>query len=81
MITTVNRWGTSFGIRLSKNLLESFEISDKTKLEVTTDGDKIILRKVKENPLTIADYFKNYPKDEFYKQDEFDWGKPVGDEV
>ncbi|MCL2086263.1 MAG: hypothetical protein FWH05_01555 [Oscillospiraceae bacterium] len=80
--TTVNRWGTQYGVIFNKNFLSSLGITDKTKLDVMVDGDKIILTRSKgQTRKSIQEYFKDYPTDKFFHQEEFDWGKPVGDEI
>ena len=48
IITTANKWGTSYGIRVTKSILEQFPMQDKEKLEVHIDGDRLIFTRVKE---------------------------------
>jgi len=46
--TTANKWGTSYGIRITKGILEHFPMNDKERLDVHVDGDKLIFTKSKE---------------------------------
>ena len=56
MTTTVNRWGTSYGIRLPKSIIEAFPLDDKQRLDVKIEGDKIILTRPKEPQKTLMEY-------------------------
>jgi len=56
MTTTVNRWGTSYGVRLPKSLLKAFPLDDKQKLNITIDGDKIILTRPREQHKSLREY-------------------------
>lgn len=62
MTTTVNRWGTGYGIRVPKSILEIFPLDDKQKLDVRIEGDKIIFSHQKEPHKTFREYL-----------DEFGW--------
>ena len=65
--TTINRWGTSYGIRITKPIIDMFPVSDKQKLDVEVKGDKIIFTRSKEPHKTLTEYF-----------DEYEWnGKPL----
>ena len=46
--TTATKWGSSYGIRITKSILEQFPMEDKEKLKVSVDGDKLIFTKVRE---------------------------------
>ena len=62
MTTTINRWGTSYGIRVTKAMIDQFPISDKQKLNVEISGDKIIFTRAKEvkTHKSLAEYLKEY---------------------
>ena len=45
--TTATKWGTSYGIRLNKSILEQFPVQNKEILEVQVDKDKIIFTRAK----------------------------------
>ena len=80
--TTVNRWGSQYGVRFSKKFLSSLNIADKTRLDIMVEGDKIILTRSKvQARKSIQEYFKDYPTDQFFHQEELDWGEPVGGEL
>jgi antitoxin component of MazEF toxin-antitoxin module len=58
--TTINRWGTSYGIRITKPIIDLFPVSDKQKLDVEVRGDKIIFTRSKEPHKTLAEYLDEY---------------------
>ncbi len=81
MMTRVQKWGNSQGLRLSKELLSDVEISVGDAVDVTVrDGSLIItpVRRVR-GALDLRELVKRIPKD--YKPEELEWGDPVGREV
>ena len=84
MTTTANKWGASLGIRLTKPVLEIFEIDDKTLLELDVQKDRIIIKRARvQQKLTLeelfADFVGEYEMTEYMKQWENQ--KPKGNEV
>ena len=84
MTTTANRWGAALGIRLTKPVLETFAIDEKTLLELDVSQDKIIITRAKVQPrLTLEELFENFDG-EYEMTDELkDWEgmRPAGSEV
>jgi len=81
MITKVQKWGNSQGIRLSKELLSHVEINVGDAVDVAVrDGALVVtpLRRVRGGH-DLRDLVRRIPKD--YKPEELDWGYPVGREV
>lgn len=84
--TTVNRWGSQYGVRFSKGFLSSLNITDKTRLDVAVDGDKIILTRSKiqeKSPLTLEKLFENWDGQPYeLANEEREWldMPPVGKE-
>jgi len=78
----VNRWGNSLGIRFPSELVNHVQLKEKSLVEISTDGSKIIITKAveKEPRKTIQELFAQYPTD-FIEDEEIDWGDPVGGEV
>ena len=82
--TTANRWGSALGIRLTKPVLETFAIDEKTLLELDVKQDRLIITRAKIQPkTTLEELFENY--DEEYKTpntlEEWEQMKPAGSEV
>lgn len=81
MITKVQKWGNSQGIRLSKALLSDVEINVGDAVDVAVrDGALVVtpLRRVRGGH-DLRELIRRIPKD--YKPEELDWGSPVGREV
>ena len=84
MTTTANRWGSALGIRLTKPVLETFTIDDKTLLELDVQQDRIIITRAKIQPkISLDELFENFDG-EYEMTDELkEWEqmKPVGSEI
>jgi antitoxin MazE len=79
MITSLKRWGNSQGLRFSKEMLEAIGISIYDKVNVEVKDRKIIISKVQDEKINLKELFADYQSD--YKTEEFNWGKPKGEEV
>jgi antitoxin component of MazEF toxin-antitoxin module len=86
MTTTINRWGTSYGIRIPKTILDKFPLGDKQKLDIEVKNDKIILTRSKMPHKSLAEYLNEFGWDgktpELTDEDR-EWLdlSPVGEEV
>lgn len=81
MITKVQKWGNSQGVRLSKELLSDVEINVGDMVDVAVrDGTLVVtpVRRVRGGH-DLRELVGRIPKD--YKPEELDWGYPVGREV
>ena len=81
MITKVQKWGNSQGIRLSKELLSDVEINVGDVVDVAVrDGALVVtpMRRVRGGH-DLRELVRRIPKD--CKPGELDWGHPVGREV
>ena len=81
MITKVQKWGNSQGVRLSKELLSDAAINVGDAVDVALrDGALVVtpLRRVRGGH-DLRMLVKRVPKD--YKPEELDWGLPVGREA
>jgi len=81
MITRVQKWGNSQGLRLSKELLSHVDISVGDEVEVTVRDGSIIITPVHRvrGRLDLRELVRRIPED--YEPEELDWGDPVGREV
>jgi len=80
MVTKVQRWGNSQGLRLAKQVLEEARISVGDPVDVSTrDGVIVIIpvRRVR-GRLSLQELVSRIPKN--YKSKEVEWGEPVGKE-
>ena len=81
MVTKVQRWGNSQGVRLSKALLSDVEINVGDAVDVAVrDGALVVtpVRRVRGGH-DLRELVRRIPKD--YRPEELDWGYPVGREV
>jgi len=81
MVTKIQKWGNSQGIRLAKRVLEDAHISVGDDVDVTTRDGVIILAPVKRvrGKQSLRDLVSKIPKN--YQTEELDWGDAVGKEV
>ena len=81
MITKVQKWGNSQGLRLSKELLSNVDLSVGDAVEVAArDGVLVITpaRRVRGGH-DLRQLVKDMPAG--YKVEDLDWGPPAGHEV
>jgi len=81
MITRVQKWGNSQGVRLSKELLSDVEIRLGESVDIAVrEGSLVVtpLRRVR-GGRDLRELVSRIPKG--YQTEELDWGLPVGKEV
>ena len=79
MMTSIQKWGNSQGLRIPKILLESLKWAENEQIEMILGDGEITLRPVKAKRRSIQELFADYQGD--YQPSEIDWGEPEGDEV
>jgi antitoxin MazE len=81
MVTKVQRWGNSQGLRLARQVLEDASIAIGDDVDVTVQDGMIVIAPVKRirGKQSLQKLVSGIPKK--YKPQEIDWGKPVGREV
>ncbi len=81
MVTKIQKWGNSQGIRLAKRVLEDASICVGDDVDVTTRDGVIILVPVKRvrGKRSLQELVSRIPKN--YEIAELDWGEPVGREA
>jgi antitoxin MazE len=80
MVTKVQKWGNSQGLRLAKQVLEEARISVGDPVDVSTRDGVIVIAPVRRvrGKQSLQGLVSRIPKN--YKTREVDWGKPVGRE-
>jgi antitoxin MazE len=81
MITKVQKWGNSQGLRISKELLADADLAVGDAVEVAAREGTIVItpaRRVRGGH-DLRQLVKDIPAD--YRAEEFDWGPPAGHEV
>jgi antitoxin MazE len=81
MVTKIQKWGNSQGLRLARQILEDARISIGDDVEVAVREGMIVIAPVRRirGRQSLQELVARIPKN--YKSEETDWGKPVGNEV
>ena len=81
MLSKVQKWGNSQGIRIPKNLLENSHIKIGEEVEISVKDGKIIVEPTHkiQGKYDIKDLVCKMPKD--YEVEEVDWGVRSGQEA
>ena len=81
MITKVQKWGNSQGLRLAKHILEEARVSVGDEVDVTACDGSIVITSIKRirGKRSLQELVSRIPKD--YEVAETDWGEPVGKEA
>ena len=81
MLTRVQRWGNSQGIRLPKKVLSQAEIAVGEEVDVKVENHRIVVEAPQRvrGRYRIEDLAARMP--EGYSPSEEDWGEPIGREV
>jgi len=78
MLSKIQKWGNSQGVRLPKALLASVDFSEGDEVEIIAEEDKIIIRPSKRH-ITLKERMAGYSGD--YSCSEADTGDAVGKEI
>jgi antitoxin MazE len=81
MLTKVQKWGNSQGLRFTKHILDEAQIEVGDEVEVLVQDGSIIVKpttKVR-GKYDLKELVAKMPKD--YKPSEEDWGEPAGNEA
>ena len=81
MVTKVQKWGNSQGLRLAKWVLEDAHISVGDEVDVTVREGTIVIAPIKRirGKRSLQELVSRIPKN--YEAGEIDWGIPIGREV
>lgn len=80
IVTKIQKWGNSQGLRLSKQVLEDARITIGEDVDVTAREGVIVIAPVKRvrGKRSLQELVSRIPKN--YETEEIDWGNPVGRE-
>jgi antitoxin MazE len=80
MVTKIQKWGNSQGLRLSKQVLEDARITIGEDVDVTAREGVIVIAPVRRvrGKRNLQELVSRIPKN--YETEEIDWGNPVGRE-
>jgi len=81
MVTKIQKWGNSQGLRLAKRVLEDARLAVGDDVDVTAQDGLIVIapaRRIRGRQ-SLKELVSRIPKG--YRAKEMDWGKPVGRET
>jgi len=81
MVTKIQKWGNSQGLRLAKRVLEDASISVGDEVDVTARDGVIVIAPVRRvrGKRSLQELVSRIPRN--YESAEIDWGNPVGREA
>lgn len=81
MVTKIQKWGNSQGLRISRQLLESAHLAVGDEVDVNVRDGTIVVAPVQQvrGKYRLDDLVRRIPKD--YEPNGEEWGGPVGKEV
>lgn len=81
MITKIQKWGNSQGLRFPKEILKKVHISIGDEVEISVKQDEIVIKPATQirGKYKLKDLVAKIPAK--YKPREEDWGKPAGKEI
>ena len=81
MVTKIQKWGNSQGLRLGKQVLEDARIVVGDSVDVAARDGVIVIAPVKRirGKQSLRELVSRIPRN--YKTKELDWGRPRGREV
>lgn len=81
MVTRVQKWGNSQGLRLNKGLLAEARIAVGDEVDVTVHEGALVITPVRQlrGGHDLQDLVRRIPRD--YTPSELEWGPAAGDEV
>ena len=81
MVTKVQKWGNSQGLRFSKAILEEAHINVGDQVNISVKKGQIIVEPVTKvrGKYDLRELVSKMPPN--YQVEELDWGKPIGKEV
>ena len=81
MLTRVQKWGNSQGVRFPTKVLEEAKIAVGDEVDIAVEGGRIVVElshRVR-GKYRLEDLVARMPDD--YESREEDWGRPVGREI
>jgi antitoxin MazE len=81
MITRIQKWGNSQGLRLPKAMLADADIAVGDEVDVSVEGGVLVIRPARRvrGRHDLADLVRRLPRGR--REGEVDWGSPAGREV
>ena len=79
MVTRIQKWGNSLGLRIPKSFAEDAGVDAGSPVNISIEGDRLIIRPVHRSKYELKDLVSQIREDNLH--DEIQIGEPVGREV
>jgi antitoxin MazE len=81
MITKIQKWGNSQGVRFPKDVLRKAHVSIGDDVDISIENGRIVVKPttVNRGKYKLKNLLSKMPEN--YRPNEIDWGKPMGGEV
>jgi len=79
MEARLQKWGNSDGIRIPSNILKSLDLKTNDRVELIQLEDKIVIKKINDQHISLEDRIKQYKGPNMCK--EFEWDESQGKEI
>ncbi len=80
MTTTIQKWGNSLAVRISKEVASDFELLEGSTVQIIATGNGIMIKPVEKlQKYTLDELVKKITPDNKHKL--VDWGSPKGKEI
>ena len=85
MDVVLNKWGNSLGLRIPRELVESFKFQPGSRINITADDNKIVIKPSTNIEVLFESYYgktmSSITRDDIGVLEEVDWGNDVGGEI
>jgi antitoxin MazE len=79
MVTKVQKWGNSLGLRIPKALAEDAGVEEGSPVDISMEGDRLVVQPIRSSKYELKDLVSQIREDNLH--DEFPTGRRVGREV
>ena len=79
MVTKIQRWGNSLGLRIPKSLAKDAGVEEGSPVDISIEGDRLVIQPVRPSRYELKDLVSQIREDNLH--DEIPPGGPVGREV
>lgn len=79
MVTKIQRWGNSLGLRIPKSIAKDAGVEEGSAVDLSIEGDRIVIQPVRPSRYQLKDLVSQIREDNLH--DETTTGDPVGREV
>ena len=79
MVTKVQKWGNSLGLRIPKALAEDAGVEEGSPVDISMEGDRLVVQPIRSSKYELKDLVSQIREDNLHE--EIPTGRRVGREV